>query len=165
MSGEKKSAVIRRSLFPKALGRAVEEVVKPACRKQGFAEHRILTDWLAIAGEGLAAWCLPRKLTFPAGRKDGGTLHVAAAPGRALEVQHMQPMLIERINAYFGYGAVKRITVTQGAYPSVSARKKRSMSARPSDPRAEQWASECADADMRRALLALGNAFLHKQSG
>ena len=36
--------------------------------RRGFAETRVLTDWSAILGEGLAGACLPVKVSY-AGRK------------------------------------------------------------------------------------------------
>jgi hypothetical protein len=46
-------------------------------------------------------------------QKQGGTLVIRAAPGRALELQHEVPHLLDRINRYFGYGAVTAIKVVQ----------------------------------------------------
>ena len=105
------------SLFPKPLSKTLTQVVGPVYKKHGFAEHRILTEWRQIVGEELAGCSLPQKLVLPRGRKEGGTLHVLAASGRALELQHLQPVILGKIATYFGYPAVSRLASTQTSSP------------------------------------------------
>lgn len=47
-------------------------------------------------------------------QKIGGTLLIKVAYGHALEVQHTVPQIIDRINAYYGYGAITQIKIIQG---------------------------------------------------
>jgi hypothetical protein len=71
----------------------------------------------------------------------------------------MEPVLIERINAFFGYGAVARLAFTQGppvtaaAAPAplrqLSAEEQRAIEAR---------VAGVADPDLRAALARLGSA-------
>ena len=149
----------RYSLFPQPLAKSVEQAVKPIFKKHGFAEHRILTEWHAIVGEEMASYSLPQKLVIPARKKENGTLHILVAAGRALELQHMQPLILERIAAYFGYTAVSRLVFTQAMTP-LFARKKRQPLKEKSKPDARLTAlvAECEDAELRAALLSLGNA-------
>ena len=90
--------------LPDLLGR----VLDPASRRRGLAEARVLTDWPSIVGEVLAARCQPVKLTGGS-RGHGGILHIHVAGSAALELQHSEPQLLERINSYFGYPAVARL--------------------------------------------------------
>jgi len=149
----------RYSLFPKTLARSVEQAVKPVFKKHGFAEHRILTEWHSIVGAELAAYSIPQKLTFPARKKDGGTLHVLVMSGRALELQHMQPVIIDRIATYFGYAAVARLAFMQTLAPVFSKETQVAVKrkARPSAATAALVA-ECDDSELRGALLSLGAA-------
>ena len=55
-----------------------------------------------------------REVELPRGERRDGTLHLQVAPGLALEVQHREPVLVERINAFFGYRAVARLALKQG---------------------------------------------------
>ena len=41
------------------------------------------------------------------------TLHVNVTPAAALEFQHFQDKIIEKINSYFGYKAIKGIKIHQ----------------------------------------------------
>jgi hypothetical protein len=89
--------------LPDLLGK----VLDPASRRRGLAEAGVLTDWPRIVGEVLARRCQPVKLTGSRGH--GGILHVHVAGSAALELQHSEPQLLERINSYFGYPAVARL--------------------------------------------------------
>lgn len=161
MKDSKLSEPRRFSLFPKPLSATVTEVVKPVFKKHGFAEHRILTQWNQIVGEEFAAVSVPQKLAIPRGKKEGGTLHVLAAPGRALELQHLQPVILDKIATYFGYPAVARLAFTQTS-PAFFRKEKKSLPAPASAATADDTfvalAAGCEDEDVRRALKSLGQA-------
>ncbi len=82
--------------------------------KRGFAERRLLSEWPAIAGPVLAPLCRPVKMRFRRGEGAfGATLVVEAEGPRALEVQHLADVIVERANAVYGYRAVARLHVVQ----------------------------------------------------
>jgi hypothetical protein len=99
---------------PRALAAVLPKVAEPALRKRGFSAVEIITNWREIVGPDLAEETFPDRLAFSRGARNQGTLHVTAPGAVALEIQHLGPLIIERINTYFGYGAVSRIAVTQG---------------------------------------------------
>jgi len=144
----------------RALAGAVPKLTDPLLRKRGFVEGRIVRDWPLIAGINLAAGCLPESLSFPRGRRDGATLKLLAAPGRALEVQHALPQLIERVNGHFGWAAVARVTIRQGPLPARAASRLRSLRALGAAERAgvAERVAGVADPELRRRLAALGEA-------
>lgn len=150
--------VRRYSLFPKPLGDAVTQVAKPMFKKHGFAEHRILTEWAQIVGAAHAAYSLPQKLAMPRGKKEGGTLYVLVASGRALELQHLQPMILSKIATYLGFAAVSRLVFTQVG-TALFRKEVRTALKPPTSVNAtvEAVVSQCEDEDLRRALLALGS--------
>ena len=47
-------------------------------------------------------------------QKLGGTLVIRAEPGRGLDLQYQSHQIIERINQFYGYGAVTSVKVMQG---------------------------------------------------
>jgi hypothetical protein len=92
-------------------------------------------------------------------------LRLRVASAFATEAQHLEPVLIERINAFFGYGAVARLTLVQG--PALNAPvappKLRPLSA------VEQQALDArvagvADPELRAALQRLGSAVAGSRS-
>ena len=109
-------------LFPKALGACIEPVTRPILKAQGLAGSRILTEWTSIVGPQLAKHTLPEKLSFPKGKKSGGTLVISAENGFATELQYMQPIILERLSSYFGYQAINRITISHSWTPAPEAK-------------------------------------------
>jgi hypothetical protein len=98
----------------RALGAAVPALTRRALGRRGFAEGGLALDWAAIVGEEVAANTLPVKVAYPRGERSGGTLHLKVASGYALVITHCEPQLLERVNAYLGYGAIARLKLTQG---------------------------------------------------
>src|SRR5262245_45580355 len=103
-----------------ALSAEVPAIAKAALGSKGYAEAGLFTHWAEIAGASLAASSLPVRLSFPRGKRDEGTLTVRCGGAAALELQHLAPSVLERINGHFGYRAVARLKIEQGA---VSSRK------------------------------------------
>jgi hypothetical protein len=98
-----------------ALAAEVPALAKAALGSRGYAEAGLFTHWAEIAGAQLAAASLPVKLSFPRGKRDDGTLTVRCGGSAALELQHLAPSVLERINGHFGYRAVARLRIEQGA--------------------------------------------------
>jgi hypothetical protein len=98
-------------------------IARPAFERYGFATVEILSNWRLYAGADFAGCTAPEKLTWPragAGGETGsggGTLLLRVSGARAIEVQHKLPLLMERINAAFGYRALAAIRLLQAPLP------------------------------------------------
>ncbi|HEY3916652.1 MAG TPA: DciA family protein [Stellaceae bacterium] len=143
----------------RAIGAEIPRVAGVALGKRGFGEAQLVTQWEAVIGPALAAKLTPERLSFARGARKNGTLRLRVASAFATEAQHLEPVLIERINAFFGYGAVARLALVQGP----------SLTAPPAAPQlrplsaAEQGEVEArvagiADPGLRAALVRLGSA-------
>ena len=126
------------SVRAKSVGEFVPALMRPAFEKYGFPAAAILTDWAAIAGNELAAFTAPERLKWPRkassdtdGGGQGATLILRVDGPRALEVEHLRPRLIERINASFGYRAVADIRVLQAPLIRRDAPRTRAMPPQP----------------------------------
>ena len=86
-----------------------------AFRKFGFVQGAIVTRWPEIVGPKLARVTAPESLRFPKGSKADGLLSITVGGAHAPVVQHVLPDIIARVNAFFGYAAVARVRLTQGA--------------------------------------------------
>jgi hypothetical protein len=124
-------------------------------KRRGLAETRLLTDWAAVVGEAMAGRCQPISLSR------NGVLLIDATGAAALELQHAELQVIERINVFFGRPTVARLRIRQ-APPA-----RRIMTPPPSDPpplepaerRAiDQAVERVEDAGLRAALASLGSA-------
>jgi hypothetical protein len=143
-----------------AVAASLPDVAAPALRKRGFAQARLVTDWPAIVGDMLARETLPQKLVFPRGAKGDGILHLRVASGFALEVQHLAPQIVDRINGFFGYRAVADLRYVQGPIPPL--RRARKVAARrlpePEEARLDRTTGAIEDPGLRSALKRLGRA-------
>lgn len=141
----------------RAAGIAASRLTAPVVvRRGGGALARLKAEWGAIAGAEFAAESWPEAL----GRD--GVLRLTALPAWALELQHRSPLLIERINLFFGRAMVKRIALVQGRLPLPPvARRARPAPPAPQDAAAlERQLAAVEDTDLREALNGLGHALL-----
>ncbi len=101
----------------KPVAEAVKKASNRAFRRYGFSQREIISRWTDIVGPALADCSLPERLTFPRDEKCGGTLYIRVQGSMAPELQHFEPMVIERINSYYGYSAVERLSYRHGPVP------------------------------------------------
>lgn len=99
---------------PRAIADLMPRIGGAAFRRFGFVQSSVVTRWAEIVGERTAAICEPESIRFPAGKKAQGTLSLTVASGYAPIVQHVLPEIIERVNRFFGYEAVAKVTIHQG---------------------------------------------------
>ncbi len=97
------------------LSNEVQKLARPLLGKNGFTQVELLAHWHDILGEELAYGIKPVSLTFPMNQRTNGTLKIRTAGGAfALLFEHQKGHVIERINTYFGYPAVRQIKIEQG---------------------------------------------------
>jgi hypothetical protein len=108
----------------KAIAAQVPKVTKEALKRRGPAFATIVAEWGEIVGPALAGSCLPEKLSTPPRPPKGGTappsagtLTIRVSGGAAMELQHLAPLLLERINRFAGFKAVERLRFVQGPMP------------------------------------------------
>ena len=112
------SATETRKAKTQSVGRAVSGLAKRALDKRGFVDASIVNEWPTIAGTLIGGNSLPEKISFPRDRKKPGTLHLRLENGAlSTEVMHFEPVLLERLNRFFGFRAVGRIKIIQGPLP------------------------------------------------
>lgn len=153
---------------PRALGEAVAALTRPIVAKRGFARGGLVAEWPTIVGERLAANSLPERVSYPPKQRRDGTLHLRVASGSlAMELQHLEPQLIERINGYLGHPAIARVRLIQGPLPAVVPKPSPPAPQRPltgaeEDALAQRLAG-VDDPDLRAALADLGRAVIARR--
>jgi hypothetical protein len=100
-----------------SVGAVLPRIAGKALHKQGLGEAQLIQQWASIVGERYAKNTSPEKLSFARGARRDGTLKLRVAPGIALEIQHNEPVLLERINGFFGYRAIARLSLQQTFEP------------------------------------------------
>jgi len=114
----------------RSIGAVLNRIVAPTMKRRGFREIDILAHWPMIVGPQLAALSCPERISR-SGRlsPDGGAVLTVKVEGAmALEVQHMAPLILERLNQHYGAGSITRLNIVQGPLPLdyVKAQKARS---------------------------------------
>ena len=105
----------------RAIGELMPEIGRTAFRRFGFVQSSVVTRWPEIVGPHHAKVCSPEALRFPPGEKSEGILQLVVLPAHAPLIQQVIPEIIERVNRFFGYQAVARIKIRQGAVKPPSA--------------------------------------------
>ena len=146
----------------RAVGAALPALVRNAFRRQGFAAVEVVTRWTAIVGPRLARRTMPEKVTFPPGKNGGGTLHVRVEGPLATELQHVEPQIVEKVNAFYGYEAISHLALKQGRMPPGRVRSARRERALTEDARRtlDGAVAPTGDEGLRNALAALGRHVL-----
>lgn len=151
---------------PKALAEAVASITKPAFAKRGLSSAAIVNRWPDIIGPMLAAHSAPERIVYPKGERVGGTLFLRIDSGSlAVELQHLQPLLMERINGYIGYRAVADIKILQGPLPPRTEAPPPRV--RPLNAGEEKALEQCLisvdDPGLRASLEALGRSVMGRR--
>jgi hypothetical protein len=145
-----------RSRRARALSDLLPQAGGAAFRRFGFVQSSIVSRWPEIVGARYAAVTAPESIRFPPGKKSKGVLTLVVEGAHAPMMQHVAPVVMERVNLFFGYPAVDRITIRQGA---VQAAKSKTRPAPPSPGPipAELGDSlrEVADPELRACLESL----------
>lgn len=160
----------RASALP--LGQLIGASLDPLLARRGFTESGLILHWSTIIGDRLARVCQPDKMQYPPrgpksapdAKSGPATLVLRVESAMALEVQHLAPVIIEKINGHFGWAAVARLSLRQGPV-AMQARKKPVRAAPDAAMEAKAHAMSAAidDASLRAHLAALGALVLRDQ--
>jgi hypothetical protein len=143
-----------RSCRPRAAGELVGDVGGQSFKRFGFVQSAIVSRWPEIVGERYARASCPESIKFPAGAKAGGVLTLLVEGAHAPLIQHLTPMIIERVNRFFGYSAINRIVFRQGKRPAPAAKTARPQ-LRPVPKELGEGLREIADPGLRLCLESL----------
>ena len=150
---------------PRALAKTIGRITKPIFSRRGFADGAVIAEWPAIAGDLLAQHTVPEKIDYPRNVKTDGILRLRVDSGSfALEIQHFEPQLIERINTYFGYKAVGSVKTIQGPLPKkqkTSEPESKTLNAAQENT-LNQELSDVYNEEIREALENLGRSILSR---
>ncbi|MEN8236627.1 MAG: DUF721 domain-containing protein [Pseudomonadota bacterium] len=143
---------------PRSVGALVPKLTKQALHRQGFQLYNLLSDWSNIVGPTWGESTCPQKVVL----KPYGILHVRVDSGTtALLLKHAEPQILDRINSYFGYQAIRSLKLLQSPRPNVCSKPrvqktqtKKATKALPLPPELESVGSE----KLKQALAGLYQA-------
>jgi len=144
----------QRSCRPRSAGELVGAAGDRSFRRFGFIQSSIVSRWQEIVGERYAKVSSPESIRFPTGRKGGGALTLLVDGAHAPLIQHLAPMIMERVNRFFGYEAINRVIFRQGKPPLAPPSVKRPQ-LRPVPKEIGEGLREIADPELRACLESL----------
>jgi hypothetical protein len=153
---KKKAAEPGRSKRVRAVSDLLPRAGGAAFRRFGFVQSAIVSRWSEIVGPRYAAVSAPESIRFPVGKKSGGILTLVVEGAHAPVMQHVAPVIQERVNAFFGYPAVARVSFRQGLVQAAKAKPRPAPpSLRPIPVELGESLREVADPELRACLESL----------
>ena len=160
----------------------VDGCIAPTLARFGFGEVDIVSGWADIAGPRISGFCEPVAIRWPrrnaaakvprpaAGGREadpepgGGrapaTLVVRVEGAFALELQHLAPQLVARINAHLGWRCIGKLALRQAPLVGRPPRPAPPPPAPAAVARARELTADIADDALRDALTRLGSRTL-----
>ncbi len=134
-----------------------------AFRRRGFTRARVITDWADIVGEDLARHCRPLSIAR-------GVLTVLVTPSHAPVVQHLEPVILERIATFYGSAdgeVVGRLRLKQGHVAQEPVPQRRTVPPLTAAQAAylDRLLGTVDDPRLKKALYNLGAAVLGQDRG
>lgn len=144
---------------PRAVSAMLPEAGRAAFRRFGFVQSSVVSRWSEIVGARYADVSAPESIRFPHGKRAGGVLTLVVEGAYAPTMQHVAPVITERVNRFFGYEAVARISFRQGSVAKAVKRppscNQAPPSLRPVPAELGESLREIADPELRACLESL----------
>ena len=143
----------------KRLSTIIDPMIAPSAKARGFAIQRIVSHWQHIVGD-VSSWCRPDAVSFPRNSRTDGTLRLKITSGRGPQAQAMSDLIIDRVNANFGYRAISRVSFVQTLSTPVQPASKKPYP-EPNQNRRNIWEiddkiKDVKSPELRAALRRLG---------
>ena len=96
-----------------SIGSIFRPIIKDALSSEDLVEVDIMLNWIDIVGENIAAYSRPIKAVYD-NKSDKRVLNIdVPVGGFALEIQHKEQYILDKVNSYFGYRAIHKLKVNQ----------------------------------------------------
>jgi hypothetical protein len=163
---KKGAAEAPRSNRARAVSDMLPAVGGAAFRRFGFVQSSIVSRWAEIVGERYARVSAPESIRFPPGKRSAGVLNLVVEGAHAPMMQHVAPVIVERINRFFGYQAVERVHFRQGLVQVAKAKARTAPpSLRPIPADLGESLRGIADPELRACLEALARGVAETKTG
>ena len=139
------------------LSEIVPDIGGAAFRRFGFVQSSVVSRWAEIVGPRYAEVSAPESIRFPQGKRADGVLTLMVDGAHAPMLQHVAPAIVERVNRFFGYSAVARVTIRQGTIERAAPRRT-TPAPRPVPVELGDSLRAIADPELRACLEGLAGA-------
>ena len=133
--------------------------IKRILDKKGHLYSKTLDNWKYIVGEEFFKVCYPK--SFKSSNKlGGGYLNIMVKRGSEVDLEYSKKKIMNKMNAYFGYEAVKNIKLNtfEGQYEKTNEKKVFNMTKRGHIKKIDSIKNE----KIKKSLLELSKIFKPK---
>lgn len=152
------------------IAEVANRLVDPVLARKAGINTALIGSWDEIAGADFAECTRPEKISWPrrnndlaseSGGMEPGVLTIACEGSRALFLTHAQGELIQRINGFFGYPAIRQIRIVQKPVTPMHKyrRKPRALTAS-ENAHLKTLTGEIENENLKAALDKLGRAVI-----
>ena len=102
-------------------------LLQPLLKKRGFITTQIITQWRLIIGERLADLTCPLRVSYikmQDSNDEIGVLEILVHTPLVTELQHREPMLLQRINSFCGFNAIGKLKLKHGEISKIISPKR-----------------------------------------
>ena len=89
---------------------SIPKTLKKHLRKGGYNYSHVVDNWTRIVKKEVSDACYPISFKMGKEMKDG-TLVLNVIHGKELEVEYEKNEIVDKINSFFGYNFIKKITL------------------------------------------------------
>ncbi|MDX3925501.1 MAG: DUF721 domain-containing protein [Shinella sp.] len=163
------------SYGPAQISEVANALIDPVLAKRAGINTMLLGSWEEIAGADFADCTRPERITWPrrvsemAGEDGGyqaGVLTIACDGARALFLSHQQGEIIQRVNGFFGFPAIRQVKIVQKPVSPLARRRRKPKPLTGEDAHRLDTLVDGIEADsLKAALRRLGTAVLGGRKG
>ena len=160
---------VRRTYKTSSLADLAATVNNRAFRRFGFAKSDIHIHWAEIVGPVLSKSSLPERLVMPRNPEEEGNnpgiLHIRVEGSYAPEMQHLEHLVIDRINSYYGFNAINRLIFHHGIIDKNITEQKYQppILSDSQENELNLLLKDIKDDDLRKSLFKIGSEILGRQ--
>ena len=89
---------------------SIPRTLKKHLRKGGYNYSNIIDNWTKIVSKKISDNCYPVTVKMKKDMKDG-TLVLNVIHGKEMEIEYKKNEIIDKINSFFGYNCVSKVTL------------------------------------------------------
>ena len=143
---------------PRTLAAVLPALTDKTFGRRGLYFGSLVAHWREIAGGFLADRTSPHRVVFPPRQRENATLYLRATSSAGPELQHLGPVLLERINQHMGNTrAVARIKIIHSPIDRPRSKPPRLRTLSEAETKAIDAAvAVIADPEVNQALASLG---------
>lgn len=152
-----------------SLGSIFMPIIKEMASSDDFIATEIMLKWRDIAGSEIASYTRPLKTKYNPKTEERTLYMEVPLGGYALEIQHKEKYLTDKINAYFGYNAIHKLNIAQNANMQLTEIEKQDDKNKEKIVSSEDMnylksvTKEIKDENLRKVLINIGkNIMLNK---